>query len=156
MTMLFHALFYGHFQCARYLLQRGADLHARSDYGHSAFTTLTFRYDDPDFAEMAKLLAPTATIHEAAEYGLLDRVRDLVAKHPEQLDVRDPGRWTPLMRAAYSGHVEVVRFLVEAGADRDAHEVDGLGAAWFNCNRYRGEDREERHRQIAALLRVER
>eukprot|EP00455_Lapot_gusevi_P002974 TRINITY_DN11231_c0_g1_i3.p1 TRINITY_DN11231_c0_g1~~TRINITY_DN11231_c0_g1_i3.p1 ORF type:complete len:219 (-),score=47.77 TRINITY_DN11231_c0_g1_i3:159-752(-) len=155
MTMLFYAIFYGKFQCARYLLQRGANLHAISDYGHSAFTTLIFRYDASGFAEMVPLLAPTATIHEAAEYGLLDRVRDLLAKHPEQLNEREASGATPLMRAARYGQVEVVRFLVEAGADRDAYDYGGLGAAWFNCNAYRGEDREQRKRQIAAMLGVQ-
>ena len=39
-----------------------------------------------------------------------------------------PGRDTPLILASRGGHLEVVRLLCEAGADKDKADVDGLTA----------------------------
>ena len=88
-------------------------------------------------------------LHEAAAIG--DRVRVLAAldQHPEELDTYSPEGFTALALAAHFGHLQVMRLLIDRGADVNrlaAHRiaVTPLHAALFG-------------RQLeAALLLVER
>lgn len=153
-TMLLFALLSGSFNCARELLRRGANLHAVSDSGCTAFQMLNFisTPNTPGYDEMLRIVTPTASIHEATRHGLIDRVHELVMQQPEQVHERDSAKWTPLMTAAYHGQVELVRFFLQDGADVNAYEYDGQGAVSLNCAGYRGEDSNERERQIEELL----
>ncbi|KAJ8929267.1 hypothetical protein NQ314_018060, partial [Rhamnusium bicolor] len=53
----------------------------------------------------------------ACEKGNLDEVKSLLAQDPELVNVRDKDRYTPLHRACYSNNVEVVKFLIQNGAN---------------------------------------
>ena len=61
----------------------------------------------------------TQRIHDAAGRGALDEVQALVGADPNLVHARDDETpWpTPLHRAAASGHVEVVSWLLDHGAD---------------------------------------
>ena len=50
--------------------------------------------------------------------------------HPDM--VRDSGT-SPLMLASQSGHVEIVRLLLEAGSDRNLANSDGYTALMAAC-----------------------
>ena len=88
-------------------------------------------------------------LHEAAAIGDSGRVRAAVDQHPEQLDTYSPEGFTPLALAAHFGHLEVMRLLIDRGADMNrvaSHRlaVTPLHAALFG-------------RQVdAALLLIER
>jgi RNA polymerase sigma factor (sigma-70 family) len=88
-------------------------------------------------------------LHEAAAIGDRGRVIAALDRHPEHLDTYSPEGFTALALAAHFGHVEVMRLLVDRGADVNrvaTHRlaVTPLHAALFG-------------RQIAAaLLLVER
>jgi RNA polymerase sigma factor (sigma-70 family) len=56
-------------------------------------------------------------LHEAAAIGDSDRVRTALDRTPEQLDSYSPEGFTPLALAAHFGHVEVMRLLIDRGAD---------------------------------------
>lgn len=56
---------------------------------------------------------------QAAAQGDARRVRSLLGLGVDP-DVRDAAGWPALMRAGRAGHLEVVRLLVQAGADVDA------------------------------------
>eukprot|EP00455_Lapot_gusevi_P056833 TRINITY_DN9537_c0_g1_i2.p1 TRINITY_DN9537_c0_g1~~TRINITY_DN9537_c0_g1_i2.p1 ORF type:complete len:189 (+),score=42.85 TRINITY_DN9537_c0_g1_i2:80-646(+) len=150
--LLCHTLFHGQFKCARYLVEHGANPLLPDRFGISPFANLILSSLNPGFDEMAQLLAPYATIDEAAQCGLVDRVRDIIAEHPEQLESLAVTGMTPLMRASQHGQVEMIRFLLEAGANRETVDENEHNAAWFNCDLYRGPDRQERKQQILALL----
>jgi ankyrin repeat protein len=62
---------------------------------------------------------PELGVLEAAGAGRADRVRELVEADPEALGERTPEGFTPLGLAAFLGGPEVVRVLLEAGADAD-------------------------------------
>ncbi|XP_026673798.1 G patch domain and ankyrin repeat-containing protein 1 homolog isoform X2 [Ceratina calcarata] len=47
----------------------------------------------------------------------------------ENVDSTDDFGWTPLMSAAYCGHLDVIEFLLNLGANRRAREKSGLTAA---------------------------
>jgi RNA polymerase sigma factor (sigma-70 family) len=56
-------------------------------------------------------------LHEAAAIGDIGRVRAALDQHPEQRDTYSPEGFTPLALAAHFGHVEVMRLLIDGGAD---------------------------------------
>nr|XP_050858210.1 G patch domain and ankyrin repeat-containing protein 1 homolog [Vespula vulgaris] len=64
---------------------------------------------------------------------------------PENVNVSDDFGWTPLMSAAYCGHLEVIEFLLQLGANRRIKEKSGLTAAQLALKR--------NHLNIVALLR---
>ncbi len=72
------------------------------------------------------LLPGGTALHYAAHCGLPDIVKFLAIDHPQ--DVHSQGfddKSTPIHMASINGHVEVVRILVEHGADAKAQ--DGMG-----------------------------
>jgi ankyrin repeat protein len=78
------------------------------------------------------------SLHSAAHQGNLARVQELVTGGAH-LDVFDEGGKTPLHYAAENDFIDVVRYLIEAGANVNAHEprVIGdttLGAIAGNCS----------------------
>ena len=56
-------------------------------------------------------------LHEAAAIGDSGRVRAALDQHPDQLDTYSPEGFTPLALAAHFGHLEVMRLLIDRGAD---------------------------------------
>ena len=79
---------------------------------------------------------PPGGIHDAAGTGDLERVRTLLAADPRTLaDTAWTAARTPLHAAIRGRHVEVVRYLVERGADVNARDRDGASAlnyaAWW-------------------------
>ncbi len=73
--------------------------------------------------EFERLLRESAAGNLEAVRALLDAGVDLNA------DFGAPRGWSPLMEAAYHGHLPVVRLLVERGARLSAVEVDRWGTA---------------------------
>ncbi|MAE66389.1 MAG: hypothetical protein CMJ18_19130, partial [Phycisphaeraceae bacterium] len=63
-----------------------------------------------------------ATIHSACARGDIDRVRGLIAADPAVVDADDEHQWRPIFHAALWRHVDVVRLLIESGADISAHD----------------------------------
>lgn len=66
------------------------------------------------------------TLFGAAEEGDAAAVARLLASGASADERRAPGDETPLMRAAARGHEEVVRVLLDAGADACARRTDGF------------------------------
>lgn len=62
------------------------------------------------------------TIHEACQDGDIDTVRKLVANDPSLVDADDEHQWRPIFHAALHRRTDVVRFLIESGADLAAHD----------------------------------
>ncbi|NXA48263.1 ANR49 protein, partial [Nothocercus julius] len=61
----------------------------------------------------------------AAENNRLSTVRRLLSQKLAPVNARDEDQYTPLHRAAYSGHLDVAHELVAQGADIHAQTVDG-------------------------------
>jgi hypothetical protein len=66
-------------------------------------------------SELAKLI-------EAAEKGAIEDVKAIAQSHPELVNQHDETGATALHYAAFGGHREVVRFLVQQGADINARD----------------------------------
>ena len=73
------------------------------------------------------ITASAGEIHTAAANGDLDQVKDLLAGDATLISAEDQNatRDLPLHSAAGAGHLEVIRYLVEAGAEVDGGDSDG-------------------------------
>ena len=65
------------------------------------------------------------TIHEAAAANLLEQVQAMVENHPDALEVVSDHGFTPLGMATHFGNENIVHFLLEKGADPNAHSRNG-------------------------------
>jgi uncharacterized protein len=103
-TPLHFASFFGHPEAARLLVDRGANLEARS-------TNEQFALD-------------AAPIHSASAAGQLEVCKVLLDAGADVNAVQHGG-YTALLDAAANGNDELVEFLLEQGADRTARLDDG-------------------------------
>lgn len=68
----------------------------------------------------------TTSIHDACRTGEVNTVRELVAGNPSLVDADDQHNWRPIFHAAICRHADIVRFLIDSGADLSAHNGDVL------------------------------
>ncbi|XP_074160604.1 ankyrin repeat domain-containing protein 49 [Sminthopsis crassicaudata] len=68
---------------------------------------------------------PNKLLLWAAEKNRLATVRRLLSEKTTHVNTRDEDEYTPLHRASYSGHLDIVRELIGQGADVHAVTVDG-------------------------------
>jgi uncharacterized protein len=75
-----------------------------------------YRGDDE---QVAKLLAenPELSVFEAAAFGRTERLRELLASDPGLANAFGDDGFQPLPLAAFHGHVEATRILLDHGAD---------------------------------------
>ncbi len=64
-------------------------------------------------------------IHRAAYKGDLKKVKKIIERNPNQINVQDSLRFTPLHLASGKGHIEIVEFLLNHGADIELENIHG-------------------------------
>lgn len=74
------------------------------------------------------LRGPTNELHDAALIGSTARMAALLAKGLIDMDQADLDGWTPLMFAAYRGHHQVTKMLLNKGANMSVVADDGRTA----------------------------
>ncbi len=67
-------------------------------------------------------MSDTLTIHDACRHGDIDAVREMIAADPAAVDADDEYEWRPIFHAGLWRHEDIVRLLIEAGADLSAHD----------------------------------
>ena len=118
-TPLMLAAFNGHTGIVEALIQAGADVNRRDEIGRTAL-----------------MFASTGAFPETVQ---------ALIQNGAAVNINDHGeRWTPLMWAAAEGHAEVVKVLLDAGADRHVQDVDDDTARDFAV--------QKGHPEVAALL----
>ena len=115
-TALHHAAIANDRAMVTLLLGAGADLNARDDTYQ--MTPIGWANEEGHEAMVRFLYDRGAEIdlHQAAAYGLVDHVRDLVKRTRRQVNAL-MGGWTPLQLATLWGHPDVVELLLSRGGD---------------------------------------
>ena len=114
-SALVHAAAAGHFAVVRELIGRGANPNARNANGETAAVAML---DHPNFTPQS--------VHETI-------IRDMVAAGLD-VNLADKKGLVPLIAAIQFGSIELVRALLEGGADPNASQLDVSAlilAAWF-------------------------
>jgi len=78
-------------------------------------------------------------VHFAAQKGDLKQLKKHVKESKENVHLKDKNGWTPLHEAARGGHADVVKYLVENGADVNTLTGVGESALWWAKHEF-GED----------------
>ena len=99
----------------------------------------------PDIAAMLAELATDLDIAEAAVLGRVDRVKELVERGAP-IDAKSADGFTALHYAAFFGHAELARFLVDAGAQLDIRAKNDMQVTPLHSAAAGG------HREVALLL----
>lgn len=79
---------------------------------------------------------------DAAESDDVEATRDILSRNLDSLNSMDDRHWTPLIVAAFRGHDQVARLLMEHGADMSAQDKSGYTALHWAA--YNGQSRTAR------------
>ena len=110
----------------RAILARDPSLAAARDaHGVSALMQARYRADRA-LTEAVMAHVEALDLFEAASFGDLDRITELLAYDPALIDACSGDGFTALHLAAFFGQTEAVRLLVNHGADVDTH-----GRGWM-------------------------
>lgn len=117
---IFEAIAEGDLDRVRKLVAADATLAgARDAQGLSAVTQARYHGHD-DMVDALLDAGPELDVFEAAAVGRIERVRELVENDPALGSAFSPDGFTPLHLAAFFGHPDIARLLVEQGADTQA------------------------------------
>ncbi|CAG9537009.1 unnamed protein product [Cercopithifilaria johnstoni] len=94
--------------------------------------------DDDDGILDKDMNDPKEQVLTAAEDGNLELLKDLIGNNPSLLSAHDADGYTALHRAAYSGHTDIVGYLLSIGANPEWNTNDGwtvlhCAATWSMC-----------------------
>lgn len=102
------------------LLDRDPSLvDAEADNGLSAALVAAY-YNEPDIAQLLVQRGASLDVFEAAAVGALDRMKELIAAHPDLVNAYAPDGFQPLGLASFFGHTPVIEFLLDKGAEVDS------------------------------------
>ena len=77
------------------------------------------------------LVTSAQNIHEAAWKGDLAKVKMLLKKNPRSINMKDESGMTPLHWAARGEHFEIIKYLINNGADVNVKNNDNVMALQF-------------------------
>ena len=97
----------------------------RDDEGVSPLLRARYRMDK-GMVEAVRTHVDRLNVFEAATFGDLDRLTELVAEDPQLVDAMSGDGFTPLHLAAFFGQGDAVRLLLARGAS-----VDRNGTGWM-------------------------
>lgn len=138
-TALIRATSKGHLAVVKVLVEEGkADLNAKDNTGLSSLIIAAFKgyqiiveYLITKGADVdIESDAGESPIHGAVQGGKLETVKYLIEQAGANVDARQYDLATPIFRAAFLGHLEIVKYLHRKGADFNATSADGKNPLW--------------------------
>jgi uncharacterized protein len=119
-TDIFEAIAAGDVERVQELLAVDASLvSARDEQGLSAVTQAKYQ-GHGDIVEALLAADPELDMFEASAVGRTEQVQRLVEREPDLISDFSPDGFTPLHLAAFFGHVEIARLLIDGRADVEA------------------------------------
>lgn len=73
-------------------------------------------------------------LHRLVIYGLVDLIQELLNNKHVNVNERAEAGWTPLLYAAAQGYPEIARILLEAGANPDIGNVQGITPLMYGAH----------------------
>lgn len=135
-TPIMEAVFAGHLDTVKLLLDHGADLSARKDDGATPMTLAPNR-------EIIDLFKNVNALVDAASTGNNQLVKALIEKGTP-LNGLDQFGHSALTESCYNGKTETVKLLLESGADPKIKKMDGATPLSLASG--------QKHQDIVALL----
>lgn len=120
----------------RFLLTaRDIDLEKKAANGDTALMIAAFRRNKPAVEALltreAEVNRPGWTaLHYAAAAGS-NEIVSLLLEHHAYIDAESPNKSTPIMMAAWAGHILTVKLLLDEGADANLRNAVGMDAIDF-------------------------
>jgi ankyrin repeat protein len=130
---LFTAVVAGDVDAVRAMLREDPGLASARDGSGLPVVLLALFNQQPDVAAALLAAEPELGILEAAAAGRAERVRELLDADAAALTERTPEGFTPLGLAAFLGGPDVVRVLLEHGADPDDDADNQFGVRPVNA-----------------------
>jgi uncharacterized protein len=130
---LFTAVVGGDVDAVRSMVSEDPALASARDGSGLPVVLLALFNRQPDVAAVLLEANPELGILEAAAAGRAERVRELLDADAEALGARTPEGFTPLGLAAFLGGADVVRVLLEHGADPDDDADNQFGIRPVNA-----------------------
>lgn len=81
-----------------------------------------------DQADINLKVKKDRTIFNSCQENFIQEIKYFIVKSEQNLELRNPSGWTPLIMAASCGKIDAVKFLVSIGADRKAKTNSGTTA----------------------------
>ncbi len=126
-TALHYAALRGRLDCINFLLKNGADIDAVDEEFGSSPIGWANETGKMRAVDLLELRGASMSLRQAAGFGRQEVVEHLLSTSPDLIDIKD-GYGTPLHAAVLWGQYEIVRYLMDAGADMNALTEDGLTA----------------------------
>lgn len=100
-------------------------LNAKNDSGQTAFLLAKY-YRQEQTAQYLLSLDPDLDVFNACVAGRVSAVLDQVRGHPELLEAHSTDGWTPLHLAAFFGHPDLAKALLDQGAQVDSRSTNAM------------------------------
>ena len=125
-TGLHEASWAGQTEVVSYLIENGADATIKDDQFNSIPIQWAYLRGHKQIVE---ILLPYSqlSIEIAAQFGLLEKVKELVSANPSHIN-RVDGSGSPLRAAVSYRHANIVKYLVDNGADATIRNANGMSA----------------------------
>lgn len=143
-TPLHWAVWGNNLDMTRLLIEHGASVDARNGDGRTPGVVALFGYHRWRYEEKPEILrillenGAAYTVLIAATVGDIGRVRELLKGDSSRANALDPCYRRPLSGAAGKGHTEIVRLLLEHGADPNAKEAICQGGLALHSAAWKG------------------
>jgi prolyl 4-hydroxylase len=95
------------------------------------YANIFIHFEPLDHEEMNHRALPSYELAKAAAKGEMEKVQKIIGSEPNSIHERDPNGWTPLHEASRAGQLNIVKYLLEHGADIASVTNSGGSPLWW-------------------------